>query len=80
MRSASGWLILAIITIFIVASAPVSGGETSVTFVIRNARVFDGEKIITGATVIVSDGKIAAVAPMYRRHRMYRLSTPLAIL
>ena len=62
MRSASGGLILAIAVIFILASARVSAGQKSASsFVIRNARVFDGEKIITGATVVVSDGKIAAV-------------------
>ena len=64
LRSASGGLILTIAVIFILASARVSVGQKSASsFVISNARVFDGEKIITGATVVVSDGKIAAVGP-----------------
>jgi hypothetical protein len=61
MQSASGWLTLAIAIVLIAAAAPVGGGETSVTFVIRSARIFDGEKIIASASVVVTDGKIAAV-------------------
>jgi len=61
LRSAS-WLIVAIAAILMLASARVSADQKSASsFVIRNARIFDGEKIITGATVVVGDGKIAAV-------------------
>ena len=62
LRSAGGGLILAIAVTFILASIRVSADQKSASsFLIRNARVFDGEKIITGATVVLSDGKIAAV-------------------
>lgn len=33
------------------------------TFAIANARVFDGERLIPGATVLVRDGRIEAVGP-----------------
>src|SRR5579884_1831043 len=35
-------------------------GQTG-TFVIRNARVFDGQKVLPRATVVITAGKIAAV-------------------
>src|SRR5579862_3847600 len=61
LRSASWWTV-AIAAILILASARVSADQKGASsFVIRNARIFDGEKIITGATVVVGDGKIAAV-------------------
>jgi imidazolonepropionase-like amidohydrolase len=62
VRYASDWLTVAIAIVFILAGARVSADQNSASsFVIRNARVFDGEKIITGASVVVTDGKIAAV-------------------
>src|SRR5271156_4571292 len=62
LRSAWCWLTLGTAAIFIAAAARVSAGQDSASsFVIRNARVFDGEKIISGASVLVTDGKIAAV-------------------
>jgi hypothetical protein len=62
MRAAHCWLTLVISAILILACAPVSAGQQSVSsFVIRNARVFDGEKIISSASVVVTDGKIAAI-------------------
>jgi hypothetical protein len=62
LRSASGGLIPAIAAIFILVSACVGSDQKSASsFVIRNARVFDGEKVIIGATVVVTDGKISAV-------------------
>jgi cytosine/adenosine deaminase-related metal-dependent hydrolase len=62
VRSASGWLTLAIAIAFIPAGAWVNADQnTGSSFIIRNARVFDGEKMITGASVVVTDGKIAAV-------------------
>ena len=62
VRYANGWLTLAISIAFILAAARVSADQNSASsFVIRNARVFDGEKIITGASVVVTDGQVAAV-------------------
>ena len=53
---------LAIVAVFILASVRVNAGQQSMpSFVIRNARVFDGEKIMASASVVVTDGKIAAV-------------------
>src|SRR5579862_2522448 len=61
LQSAS-WRTVAIAAILILASARVTADQKGASsFVIRNARIFDGEKIITGATVVVGDGKIAAV-------------------
>jgi hypothetical protein len=62
VRSACRRSILAIAAIVILLFARLGVGQTSASsFVIRNARVFDGEKIIPGASVVVTDGKIAAV-------------------
>jgi cytosine/adenosine deaminase-related metal-dependent hydrolase len=62
VRYANGWLTLAISIAFILAAARVNADQNSASsFVIRNARVFDGEKIITGASVVVTDSQVAAV-------------------
>ena len=54
--------ILPIAAIVILLFARLGAGQTSPSsFVIRNARVFDGEKIISDASVVVTDGRIAAV-------------------
>ncbi|HZC45871.1 MAG TPA: amidohydrolase family protein, partial [Candidatus Acidoferrum sp.] len=56
------WLTLLIAAVFILASARVRAGQQSASsFVIRNVRVFDGEKVISRASVIVANGKIVAV-------------------
>ncbi|HZC44884.1 MAG TPA: hypothetical protein VE243_00325, partial [Candidatus Acidoferrum sp.] len=62
VRAARRWLTLLIAAVFILASARASSGQQSASsFAIRNARVFDGEKVISRASVIVADGKIVAV-------------------
>jgi imidazolonepropionase-like amidohydrolase len=62
VQAARRWLTPVIAAIFILASAHVSFGQQSASsFVIRNARVFDGEKVIPRASVVVADGKIIAV-------------------
>ena len=54
--------ILPIAAIAILLLARTGVGQTSASsFVLRNARVFDGEKIISSASVVVTDGKIAAI-------------------
>ena len=62
VRSVCRRSILPIAAIGILLFARLGVGQTSASsFVIHNARVFDGEKIISGANVVVADGKIAAV-------------------
>ena len=62
VRSVCRRSILLIAAIVIPLFARLGVGQTSASsFVIRNARVFDGEKIIARASVVVTDGKIAAV-------------------
>jgi imidazolonepropionase-like amidohydrolase len=62
VRSVCRRSILPIAAIVILLFARLGVGQTSASsFVIRNARVFDGEKIISGASVVVTDSKIAAV-------------------
>jgi imidazolonepropionase-like amidohydrolase len=62
VRSVCRRSILSIAAIVILLFARLGVGQTNASsFVIRNARVFDGEKIISGASVVVTDGKIAAV-------------------
>jgi hypothetical protein len=54
VRSAQCRLTLAIAAIFILAFVRVNAGQQSgSSFVIRNAQVFDGEKIIASASVVV---------------------------
>ena len=47
----------------VVASAPAKAPQrnTGTSFVVRNVRVFDGEKTIANANVVVRDGKIEAI-------------------
>src|ERR1700733_10207350 len=60
--SARCWRTLTIAAIIILLPARGGVSQTSASyFVIRNARVFDGEKIIPNASVVVADGKITAV-------------------
>jgi hypothetical protein len=56
----SGWM-----AFFLLLSAPVffvASANTINTFVIRNARVFDGHKILNQADVWVEGGKIKAIS------------------
>jgi adenine deaminase len=41
----------------------VGGAETGGAFVFRDARVFDGAQVLPRATVLVRNGRIAAVGP-----------------
>src|ERR1700723_461279 len=60
--SARCWRTLTIAAIIILLPARGGVSQTSASyFVIRNARVFDGEKIIPNASVVVADSKITAV-------------------
>ena len=43
-------------------------GATATSLVITNARVFDGRDLLTGDTVAVLDGVVAAVPAGCRRH------------
>jgi len=43
--------------------APTSAGVADNSFVVRDVRVFDGERTIARANVVVKDGRIVAVAP-----------------
>jgi len=60
------FLLIAVTCLYavIVLWAPPSRAETAAhPFVIRNVRVFDGEKVIPKTDVAVADGKIVAVGP-----------------
>jgi imidazolonepropionase-like amidohydrolase len=46
-----------------VVAAPWAQGAHAETFAIRNVRVFDGEKTVERATVVVDGGRIVAFAP-----------------
>ena len=64
VRAARWWMAVAIAAIFGLFFARVTAAQESATsFVIRNARVFDGEKVISDTSVVVADGKIVAVGP-----------------
>ena len=55
-------IVAAVCAAFVIAAAaPLPPAAQSGAFVIRNVRIFDGEKIIAANSVIVADGKIAAV-------------------
>lgn len=55
--------------------ASVASGQT---WLIRGARVFDGEKIVGTPDVLIRSGKIVAVTPEYYPSRMLLSSTPRA--
>jgi imidazolonepropionase-like amidohydrolase len=64
LQAARTWATIAICGIFILFFAPLARGDKSLSsFVIRNARVFDGEKVISNTNVVIAAGKIVAVDP-----------------
>ena len=62
MVSGIARIVAAVCVCIVIAAATTSKASTrSGAFVIRNIRIFDGEKIITANSVAVTEGKIAAV-------------------
>ncbi len=43
------------------APAPAKPAEITATFAVRNVRLFDGERVIEGASLVVRDGRISAL-------------------
>ncbi len=55
------FFISAVLVIYLVLSSGITAQGTAKATVIKNGRVFDGERMIRKATVVIENGKIAAV-------------------
>ena len=61
MRDANGWVLAAILMVVLPVQA-----QVPVTLAITDARVFDGERVLPKATVVVRNGRIQAVGANVR--------------
>jgi hypothetical protein len=72
-------LILALVLSMCLVPGRVPGGAQSSSSVIRDARVFDGDRVLDAATVVVRDGLIVegpAEAGHYSRSGRVRRASP----